>query len=219
MTGARASWTFSDALTVRAGIYSGWDRVIDDNNGSRTALFQAEWAVTDKLFLNFQYMFGVERDRSAREGPWVRHTFDHWGEFEVTSRLQVRWHAFAGVEPNRLGVSAWAGVAAYARFKFFDWLFAATRFEVLHEWVPAGSRSMFDLNDATTLGDPHRRGAPYRISRARGVPPRPCQRLALLPRRRAQRPHVRRAHRQRELAGHPLPRRHRLVLTARSGVS
>ncbi len=153
MTGARASWTFSDALTVRAGIYSGWDRVIDDNNGSRTALFQAEWAVTDKLFLNFQYMFGVERDRSAREGPWVRHTFDHWGEFEATSRLQVRWHAFAGVEPNRLGVSAWAGVAAYARFKFFDWLFAATRFEVLHEWVPAGSRSMFDLNDATTLGE------------------------------------------------------------------
>ncbi len=153
MTGARVSWTFNDSLTVRAGVYSGWDRVIDDNNGSRTALFQAEWAATDKLFLNFQYMFGVERDRSAREGPWVRHTFDHWGDLEATSRLQVRWHVFAGVEPNRLGVSAWAGVAAYARFKLFDWLFAATRFEVLHEWVPAGSRSMFDLNDVTTLGE------------------------------------------------------------------
>lgn len=153
MTGARLSWTFNDSLTVRAGVYSGWDRVIDDNNDARTLLMQAEWAVTPKLFLNFEYMVGVERDRGAREGQWVRHTFDHWGELEATSRLQFRWHLFAGVEPNRLGTSGWVGFAAYARVKFFEWLFAATRLEVLHEAVPTGSQSLFDLRDVSTLGE------------------------------------------------------------------
>ena len=49
VTGVRARWTFNDRLSVRAGIYSGWDRVIDDNNRLRSGMVEARYAVGDDL--------------------------------------------------------------------------------------------------------------------------------------------------------------------------
>jgi hypothetical protein len=152
VTGVRARWTFNERLSVRAGIYSGWDRVIDDNNRLRSGMVEARYAVGDDLDLTLKYMFGVERDSNAREGLWVRHTLDHTGEVRVGSRVRLRWQAFGGLEPNRVGVSAWVGAAVYARVRIFEWLYAAGRLDAAYEWVPEGSVSLFDLNDASAYG-------------------------------------------------------------------
>ncbi len=152
MTGVRAGWQLTDEIRLRAGLYSGWERIVDDNNDYQTLLVQAEYTKGDDLALSVQYMAGVERDRTAREGPWVRHTFDHYGEARVNTWLQLRWHVFAGLEPNRLGTAGWFGAAAYARVQMLDWLFAAARIDGFHEWVPDRGASLFALGTARTVG-------------------------------------------------------------------
>jgi len=136
LNGVRGSWEFNERWTVRAGLYAGWDQVLDDNNPQKSVLLQAEYSAGETTFLSVQYMFGAERDRGAPEGQWVRHTLDVYGEYQPLDRLQLRAHVFAGVEPNRLGVNAWAAGALYARVKVFDWLYIAGRGDVVHEWVP-----------------------------------------------------------------------------------
>lgn len=136
LSGVRGSWEFNEHWTVRAGLYAGWDQVLDDNNPQKSVLLQAEYAAGETTFLSVQYMFGAERDRGAPEGQWVRHTLDVYGEYQPLDRLQLRAHVFAGVEPNRFGVNAWAAGALYARVKVFDWLYIAGRGDVVYEWVP-----------------------------------------------------------------------------------
>ncbi len=136
LSGVRGSWEFNAHWTVRAGLYAGWDQVLDDNNSGKTVLLQAEYTGSATTFLSVQYMFGAERDRGAREGQWVRHTLDVYGEYQPLDRLQLRAHVFAGAEPNRFGLNAWAAGAVYARVKVFDWLYVAGRGDVVYELVP-----------------------------------------------------------------------------------
>jgi hypothetical protein len=136
LSGVRGSWEFNAHWTVRAGLYAGWDQVLDDNNSGKTVLLQAEYTGSETTFLSVQYMFGAERDRGAREGQWVRHTLDVYGEYQPLDRLQLRAHVFAGAEPNRYGLNAWAAGAVYARVKVFDWLYLAGRGDVVYERVP-----------------------------------------------------------------------------------
>jgi hypothetical protein len=136
LSGLRASWTIAERWTLRAGVYSGWDRVLDDNNPQKSLLFQAEYDAGEQAFVSVQYMVGVERNRDAREGPWARHTLDAYGEFRLHARIQMRAHVFAGIEPNRLGLNAWAAGALQARVKLFDWLYLAARGDLVFEWIP-----------------------------------------------------------------------------------
>lgn len=167
LSGVRASWAVNDRWTVRAGVYSGWDQVLDDNNPGKSVLLQAEYAAGDDVFVSVQYMVGAEHDRAAREGPWARHTLDAYGEFRVHERVQLRAHVFAGVEPNRLGVNAWAAGALHARVKLFDWLYVAGRGDFVVEWIPTYverpatatrpavtgvGESLFGLPDASPYG-------------------------------------------------------------------
>jgi len=156
ISGVRASWAINERWTLRAGVYSGWDRVVDDNNPAKSVLLQAEYQRGDEAFVSVQYMVGAERDRAAREGPGARHTLDAYGELRVTERLQLRAQVFAGAEPNRLGLNAWAAAALHARWKVFDWLYLAGRGDVVAEWIPsprpgdpAGGASLFGLPDAS----------------------------------------------------------------------
>ena len=151
IAGLRASWTFNDRWTVRGGVYSGWDQIVDDDNAFRTVLLQGEYSVGERFFLSAQYMIGVERSRGAPEGPWTRHAFDLYADYQPLQRLQLRAHVFTGLEPNRLGTAGWFGAALYARVKAFDWLYLAARGDIVREWVPDGAASMFGL-DASLLG-------------------------------------------------------------------
>jgi hypothetical protein len=178
MTGVRASWEFDSHVTARAGVYSGWDRVVDDNS-DRSGLLQVEYTNGTQLFLSFQYMFGVEREASEREGSAVRHTVDHYGELQATPVLGFRWHVFAGIEPNQLGINSWFGAAFYARLQILEWLFVAVRGDIVREWVPERGRSLFALDYTNTIGEatltvellPHRHfsiRAEYRHDQANG---------------------------------------------------
>jgi hypothetical protein len=180
MTGVRASWSFDEQWRVRAGLYSGWDAIVEDNNSFRTVLLQGEYTVDDDTFASVQYMMGVERDRGAVEGQWVRHTLDLYGGLRFSDAFQMRAHVLGGVEPNRLGVSAWLGAALYARVRFASWLFAAVRGDLLHEWVPTNSESLFGFGDVGLHGSgtvtlealPHRHLSlrlEYRHDHANGV--------------------------------------------------
>jgi hypothetical protein len=152
MTGGRASWKFNDRLTARAGVYAGMDRVLDDNNSDRSVLLQLEYTTGDDLFVSAQYMFGVERDRDAPGGPWVRHTFDLFTELRASRRLQLRGHLYGGFEPNRTGVNGWFSAAVSARYELLSWLFLAGRADVVHEWVPERGASVFALDGANLFG-------------------------------------------------------------------
>jgi hypothetical protein len=143
LTGARLGLRLLPTLTVRGGIYSGWDQVLQDRNGFRTGLFSLEYDRGELGYAGLSYMVGVERADTDREGPWTRHSIDAFGEYAITSRVSVRAHFFGGIEPNRLGLTAWAAGALYARVKIFPWMAFAVRGDLVREWVPTGSASLF----------------------------------------------------------------------------
>ena len=80
-TGARATYSLSEAWSVQLAGYNGWNSVVD-NNTEKSVSGQLLYTQPE---LNFAILYfgGVERARGAPEGRGFRHLFD----------AHVTWHA------------------------------------------------------------------------------------------------------------------------------
>lgn len=151
LIGVRAALPITPRLSVRAGVFNGWDQIVSDETLFKTGLVELSYERGEELLWNLQYGVGIERTRADPEGPYPRHVFDGWVIWQINRRVGVKANVFAGFEPNRFGNQWWAGAALYGQFRFTDWLYLAARVDVLHEEVPRGA-SAITFDGASTIG-------------------------------------------------------------------
>jgi hypothetical protein len=138
-TGVKMTLHASPRLDVTAGLFNGWNSVVD-NNDEKSILLQAQGKLKESLSASIAYLGGVERDRGALEGrPW-RHAFDAYLQVDATRRLQLAAEVNGGFERTAFGTHWFAGMAAYARAQLLDWLYLAARGDRLSE-QPASNAS------------------------------------------------------------------------------
>lgn len=136
--GFRARYPVTDAWTMTAGIYNGWNNVTD-TNGMKSVSIQGLYAKPDKVTASFLYFGGVERPRGAAEGePW-RHLFDSHLTLNVSPVVSLLAHVDAGFEETTFGRASWRGGALAGRIKANPWLSVAVRADILDESVPTSS--------------------------------------------------------------------------------
>ena len=141
--GLKASYELSDRWSVTAGVFNGWNNVVDQNLG-KSAMTHVTYKLPDKLTVQLLYFGGVERADSAPEGPYWRHDFDAWAQWDASKRVSLLAEINGGFEPNRFGTSDWYAGALSARVRVLDWLFLAARGDAFFEDVarsPAGAAS------------------------------------------------------------------------------
>ncbi|HEU4534127.1 MAG TPA: outer membrane beta-barrel protein, partial [Polyangiaceae bacterium] len=125
-TGARASYELDAAWSVTAGVYNGWNSVVD-NNLDKSVSFEVAYQAGERARAQLLYFGGVERPEGAPEGqPW-RHGFDAYVRAGLGERFELLAHGTAGVESGAIGTSRWFGFALAGRYRAADWLFAALR--------------------------------------------------------------------------------------------
>lgn len=142
--GARAGIGLTPTLTLRAGIYNGWEQVVRDESAGKSFIVELNWAhPTEDHWFTFAYQGGVERTPDDPAGPYVRHTFDAYGRWTVNRHIALQANVFAGIEPNRFGTQGWIGGALFARVRLTPWMRLALRGDILHELLPDGSTNIF----------------------------------------------------------------------------
>ncbi len=125
-TGIRASYEWTDALSMTFGVFNGWNSVVD-NNEEKSFQATVAYKIPDKLLVQALYFGGIERPTGSPEGPYWRHTFDLFGQFDATTWLSFTGQADYGFESNRIGTARWWAGAAYARVKPVDKVYIAVR--------------------------------------------------------------------------------------------
>lgn len=134
-TGIRVAVPLGRGWTGMVHAYSGWNSVVD-NNATPSVAASATYAgprVSGQLL----YFGGVERSPGAREGrPW-RNLLDAYATIAASERTSVLVHVDGGIEPGRLGRSAWLAGALYGKVQLRSKLYVAARADCFREWVPA----------------------------------------------------------------------------------
>ena len=153
IAGARVGVGLSPTVTMRAGVYNGWDQIVSDTSAGKSFLVDLTWEhPTDDHFFTVQYWAGVERDRGSPEGDYFRHVVDAYGRWTVNRHVALQANVFTGLEPNRFGLQGWFGAALFARFRVLPWLRVAVRGDILHEWRPDGAEAVFtDMGGAALV--------------------------------------------------------------------
>lgn len=130
-TGARATYAATDAWSVTAAVYNGWNSVVDANDEKSLS---AQVAYTgEALTASALYFVGVERPDGAPEGRAWRHLVDAHATWTPNDWLALQGHGDAGFEPNDSGISWWAAGALAARFRVAEPLYLAARVDAFHE--------------------------------------------------------------------------------------
>lgn len=125
-SGIRAGYDLSKQHNVRLGVYNGWNNALD-NNAEKSVALEYTFTPSDDVTFAAQYFGGVERPTGALEGRAWRHLLDASVKVKATPYLELLADVDGGVEPNRLGTSAWlAGILA-ARVRAAKWLYFAGR--------------------------------------------------------------------------------------------
>ncbi|MCK6521586.1 porin [Myxococcota bacterium] len=78
LTGARISAPLGAHTTLTGGVFNGWNRVFDDNDGKTVGLW-LDRSFAERARLHILYIGGAE---GAGERPW-RHTLDVWADLPV----------------------------------------------------------------------------------------------------------------------------------------
>jgi hypothetical protein len=186
-TGARATLP-AGRWAITLGVWNGWNSVVDNNPGKSISL-QASYT-RDDLLWSLLYMGGNERPAGAAEGkPW-RNTVDSHLTWHATPWFSLLVHANGGGERNRIGTSAWAAGAVYARLRLHPLLRLSARGDLFREWTARDgdrarrrSRGGRDLlaRALGRLGHGHPRPQPRaRAQPARGGPARSRRRQSVL---------------------------------------
>lgn len=141
-TGARVAVPLDEQWTATAGVFNGWNSVVDGNRQKSVSLQIAGEAI-DGSAVSLLYFGGVER--AAAEGvgrPW-RHLFDAYGTWHTTRWLALRLHGNAGFEPHPSGTSRWFAGAASGRVELGSGCFLAARADLFHETSASGVPRIF----------------------------------------------------------------------------
>ncbi|MBM4345853.1 MAG: outer membrane beta-barrel protein [Deltaproteobacteria bacterium] len=130
LAGMRANYAVGKGWGVRLGVYNGWDKIVTDNNGSKSVMASLEFDDPDdeENYFYVNYMVGNERGRTDPRGAHARHTLDVYGQWHATDRLFLRGHVLTGVEnSDNDQYDGWFGAAAYLKYLVKDWLSVAVR--------------------------------------------------------------------------------------------
>jgi hypothetical protein len=123
--GGRLAYPLTDALTVSASVYNGYNQATDANR-SKTVSLQLSF-LADEILLNVLYLGGIERTKGAAEGePW-RNLFDAVLQYDVLPALSLGANVDGGFERTDFGTQSWVAAALYARLKATQWLYFALR--------------------------------------------------------------------------------------------
>lgn len=137
--GFKATYDLTDRLSATAAVYNGWNDIVD-NNDEKSPSANITYKIPDLLLVQVLYLGGVERPTGSPDGPYWRHLFDGYIQWDVTSRVAVLVHGDGGWEYNRFGLSDWYAGALASRVKVADWLFVALRGDRFWEDVGSNSR-------------------------------------------------------------------------------
>jgi hypothetical protein len=137
-TGLRATYEWTDKLSSSLWLMNGWNSVVD-NNEEKSFIASTTFKLPDKLNVQALYMGGIERPTGSPEGPYWRHHFDLFAQYDATTWLSLAGQADYGFEPNRMGTAKWAAGALYARFKPIDRFYIALRGDRFHEILASGN--------------------------------------------------------------------------------
>ncbi len=128
-TGARATYVFSDALSVMVGVNEGWD-TFKDTNDDLTAELGLLWVPSKMFSLAAQAYSGKEQlfnypTISSNKG--TRNLIDLVGTINATDRLSFTLNYDYGTQDNASTVvpsgaskAKWTGLAGYANYQFND---------------------------------------------------------------------------------------------------
>jgi hypothetical protein len=125
-TGVRATYELDDAWSVTAGLYNGWNSVVD-NNRDKSLSLEFDYKMGERAQAQFLYFGGVERPEGAPEGQPFRHAFDAFARIGLGERFDALVHGTTGIEAGELGTSRWFGFALSGRYRAADWLYLALR--------------------------------------------------------------------------------------------
>jgi hypothetical protein len=129
--GARVFYPVTDAWTVTAAVYNGWNQPVDLNSGKSVSLVSSY--LKDKWLFNLLYLGGNETSYNSAAGkPW-RNMFDAVAQYDITSRLSLAGEANGGWENGDLGFGGWFGGGIWARAKATNWLYFAARGDGIYE--------------------------------------------------------------------------------------
>jgi hypothetical protein len=139
-TGIRLRTPLSSEWTLNAGVFNGWNSVLDNNEEKSGAI----WVGYDTTELSAQILYfgGVER----LNGNW-RSTFDAWVRWSPLPWLSFRLHGDAGFEPvsgapDDDPVNWWAAGMLSVRVLPLDWLAIAVRADVFADHAPGDLASL-----------------------------------------------------------------------------
>lgn len=100
-TGLRAEQSLADGWTVGAGLFNGWNKVVDDNPG-KTVMLNLGRSWDSEAVFQVLYLGGVE---GAAGAPW-RHLFDAWVDVPV-GRVALIGGLNGGFELREGGTHHW----------------------------------------------------------------------------------------------------------------
>ena len=109
-TGARATYEWTDRISTTFSVFNGWNSVVD-NNEEKSIQANVTYKVPDKVLVQALYFGGVERTTGSPEGPWWRHQFDLYGQYDATTWLSFVAQSDNGREPNPNGTPRWVAGA------------------------------------------------------------------------------------------------------------
>ena len=125
-TGLRATYEWTNELSTTVSVFNGWNSVVD-NNEQKSVQATVAYKVPDKVLVQALYFGGVERPTGAPEGPYWRHHFDVFGQYDATKWLSLTGQADYGFEKNRIGTASWWAGAVYARVRPVEKVYVALR--------------------------------------------------------------------------------------------
>lgn len=143
-TGVRATYKFSDTLTLLGGVNQGWD-AFRDTNSDKTIELGGTFAPSKALSIIGSYYGGKEKvtnyPLSAANG--MRNLFDVVVTFNPTEPLTLTFNYDYGDQAKGSasgGTAKWQGVAAYAAYQIND------------QWRVVGRGEYFDDRDGYRTG-------------------------------------------------------------------
>ena len=126
-TGLRATYEFTDKLSVMGMIANNWEEAgVSDNNSDKTFGFQVGYSPTEKIGILFNWAGGNQGTTGAAPSinSNLRHIFDVVVDLALTGKLSLQLNADLGTEQNA-GVTGdtakWWGFAGIARYDINKW--------------------------------------------------------------------------------------------------
>ncbi|MDH3257506.1 MAG: porin [Nitrospinota bacterium] len=127
-TGLRATYDFTDKLTVMAMLANNWGEAgVSDNNTDKVLGTQIAYSATDTIGILFNWVGGNQGTATppiSNNNNW-RNIFDIVVDIALTNRLYLQLNADYGAEENAHPVSGgtakWGGFAGIVRYDFNKW--------------------------------------------------------------------------------------------------